>query len=268
MEVRVAAGEAFARMKDEDATSPKPYTRVAEVMRSVIAGTSAQELRRRAGAVLAELPGGADPFHHPIQRALEQQDYEGALQLIDSALEIFPADVDLFWWRGHALRSRGELLEAAASFEHAAGLQKEAAVIPQALAETYLDLGDYSRAVEAARRGVTIAPYDADAQSMLALSCYKAGDLDESIRAAAASLEANPVQPVAIWIAVLAYVRRGDRNAAQSSLQHAQHVWEALSPGLDASFRSVFLEELDAIAAGVGESGRLATEIRQAMNST
>jgi tetratricopeptide (TPR) repeat protein len=262
MEVRVAAAEALVRMKAESY-----YARVAGVMREIVDSSSATDLRRRAGAVLAGIAGATDPFHQPIQAALLEGDYDKALRLVDAALDIFPVDVDLFWWRGHALRGRGALADAAQSFAHAAELMQSAAVIWQALADVLLELREDARAVESARRSVGIAPYDADAQAILALCCYRTGAYAEAGQAAAQAIDLNPVHPKAIWIAVLAALRQGDLESARTSFRHARTVWQTLSPGFDVSYRSEVLNELSAIVRGDDEVAVLIADIRQSVGT-
>ena len=217
VEVQVAAGEALVRMKAEEL-----YGGVAEAMLQVAQAHHTQDLRRRVGKVLSAIPGGVEPFHQPIQAELVRGEAEGALELIAATLEIFPEDVDLFWWRGYALRSLRRLDEAADSYQHAFELAQGVSVIPQALAQTFLELHDYPRAMEAARRGVELAPNDAEAQSILAWSSYKVGAIQDAVRAASKAVDLDPVHSDAIWIVLLGHIRQANVEESRSAFQHAR----------------------------------------------
>jgi tetratricopeptide (TPR) repeat protein len=260
VEVQVAAGDALAQLKAQEL-----YGQVAERMVHVAKADQSQDLRRRAGKVLTAIPGGVEPFHQPIQAELERGRWERALQLIATTLEILPEDVDLFWWRGYALRSLGRLGQAAKSYQHASELEKQDSVIPQALAQTFLELPDYPRAMEAARRGTEIAPGDADAQSILAWSSYKAGAIPDAVEAASKAVDLDPVHSDAIWIALLGHIRQGNLEEARAAFKHALQVRCVLSPGLDTSFLTSFMKELAGIKTDNVEISRLMSEIKAAL---
>jgi len=217
--------------------------------------------------VLSAIPGGLAPFYQPIQEELGYSGSERALELIEAALEIIPEDVNLFWWRGHALRSLGRLDRAADNYQRAFELEKRASVIPQALAQTFLELGDFPRAMETARRGVEIAPADAEAQSILAWSSYKAGAIPEAVEAASKAVDLDPVHGDAIWIVLLGHVRQANLEESRSAFQHAMRVRQLLSPGLDTSFVTSFVKELEDIEVDDAEGTRLVDDIKEALRS-
>src|SRR5207253_18299 len=97
--VRVAAADALITSGAQEI-----YGRISEIMFQIVQSNNG-ELRQRAGSILSKLPGGLDAVHRPIQDALLRGDAEGALQLTQEELKTFPEDVDLFWWKGHALKS-------------------------------------------------------------------------------------------------------------------------------------------------------------------
>src|SRR5262249_35451274 len=132
IEVQVAAGEALVQIEAQEL-----YGRVAEAMPQIAKASHAQDLRRRAGKVLSEIPRGVESFYQPILAELRRDRWDRALELIEAALEIIPEDVNLFWWRGTALRNLGQLDQAVESYQYAFELEKQAAVIPQALAQTF-----------------------------------------------------------------------------------------------------------------------------------
>lgn len=260
IEVQLAAGEALARLKVRER-----YGQVAEAMFQIAKSTRAKALRQRAAGVLIMVPNGTELFYPPIQSELRRGEWERALKLIEEARELVPEDVNLFWWRGLALKKSGQLKEAAESYEHASELEKQAPLITQALAETFLELGDYRRAKDAAKRGVEIAPGVADAQSILAWSSYKAGAIQEAVDASGKAVDLDPVHSDSIWIILLGHIRQSNPPESRSAFDHALRVRQLLSPGLDTSFIPTFLEELETINSDNAEVSRLIEDIKSAL---
>ena len=165
-----------------------------------------------------------------------------------------------------SLRLR-RLGQAAKSYQHAFELEKQASVIPQALAETFLELPDYPRAMEAARRATEIAPGDADAQSILAWSSYKAGAIPEALDAASKAVDLDPVHRDAIWIVLMGHIRQGNLEEARAAFKHALQVRRVLSPGLDTSFLTSFIKALEGIKTDNAEMLQLIAEIKDALTA-
>jgi tetratricopeptide (TPR) repeat protein len=269
VDVQVAAGDALVRIGAQD-----QYGRVAEVMLQVAKADHALDLRRRAAKVLTAIPGGVELFYPPIQAELGRAGWERALEMIEDTLQIIPEEefrrgsprvAILFWWGGHALRSLGRLGQAADSYQHASELEERASVIPQALARIFLELPDYPRAMEAGRRGTETAPGDAEAQSILAWSSYKAGAVPEAVEAASKAVDLDPVHGDAIWIALLGHIRQGNLEQSRLAFQHAMRVRRVLSPGLDTSFLTSFMKEIAGIETDDAEISRLMVEIKDAL---
>jgi tetratricopeptide (TPR) repeat protein len=258
--VQLAAANVLVLLKAEE-----QYGRVTDSLLHTIKTETRPDLRRQAGGILGKIPGGVEPFYKPIQAALTRKEPERALQLIESALETIPADVDLMWWRGHALRALGRLEDAAQSFEKAYELGEEFSVIPQALAETLMQVEQFPRAMEAARGAVKIAPHDSDAQATLAWSSYKASAIPDAVEAADKAVALDPVHALAIWVAVLGHLRQPNPEKARVAFQHALRARQVLSPGFDNWFVPKFLEELDGIDTGLPGIAPLVEEIKLAL---
>ncbi|MEJ2886937.1 DUF4062 domain-containing protein [Actinomycetospora aeridis] len=202
----------------------------ARMMQAIVVGPDEEEeLRREAAEVLARLPEGVEPVYRPIRHALGEGDPARALELADDVITALPRDVNLLWWRGHALLDLERPAEAAEGFERAADLDEDTAgVILQALAETRLDLDDVSGAVTAARRGAALAPDDPDAHGLLAWSCLRAGSDDECVAAATRALEHDPIHSGARWLLLLAEARRGNLPTAREALDRERRIHELL----------------------------------------
>jgi tetratricopeptide (TPR) repeat protein len=240
------------------------YGQLAALAANIIRTREHPDLRCRAGRILSAIEGSVDPFYTPVSEALTHNQLERALELVDDLIEVFPDDVVFAYYRGHALRGLGRLEEAAKSFAHACELNKGAPVIPRALAETYLEAGQFAQAMETARSAVEFAPYDAEAQATLAWSSYKASAFAEAENAGAKAVAFDPVHATAIWILVLAQLRQGDHVKARAAFLHAMRVRQVLSPGYDDSFVATFLRELSAIPEKT-ESTETVREIRNAL---
>jgi len=176
------------------------------------------------------MPGGVEPLYQPILEQLRRDGAERALKMIEASLDILPEDANLFWWRGHALKSLGRLEPAADSFQRASELEEQASVIPQALAQTFLELGDSSRAMATARRAVELEPGSADAESIMAWSSYKAGAIQRPSRRQARPWIWIPVHADAIWIVLLAHLRQANSEESRSAFQHALRVGSFYHP--------------------------------------
>src|SRR5262249_1420073 len=156
------------------------------------------------------IPGAADRIREPIRAILERgEDFDGALKLIASALEILPTDVELYWFRGYALRQLGRLREAADSYQRASQIASRISIIPAALAQTFLELREYPRAIEAALRAAEIAPDSADAHALVARSQHESGNIPAAFRAAQRAMDLDPVHGDAIWLTFLAHLKLG-----------------------------------------------------------
>ena len=227
--------------------SDEPHREIAaSALSSIITGGGDADVRRRAATVLAALPRGLEAVYAPIQRALQEGEFEQALALLDAVVDALPEDVTVLWWRGYALHRTGELVEAAQSYQRAADLSEAAAeVVLPSLAALHLELDDVERAVEVAIRGVEVAPTDAEAHVVLAQSYWTAGDVDECVATASRALDHDPVHPTARWLLVLGQMQRGDLTAARAALSEERRVRELLLIRPEVPFVLDALETVD-----------------------
>jgi hypothetical protein len=121
--------------------------------------------------------------------------------------------------------------------------------------------------MEAARRGVEIAPHDPEALSILAWSSYKAGAIQEGVEAASKALDLDPVHSKALWIVLLGHLHLANLEESRSASQHALTVRRVLSPGLDTSFVASFLKELESIKPNNPDISLVVKEIDDALVS-
>lgn len=261
VEVRLAAASVLVDLQLETA-----YQRLSASMLELARSSVPLALRQRAAAVLTKLPEGAEPFYQPIQDALEGN-WLRALQLADDALLLLPDDVNLHWWRGHALRQLGRLPEAVDSFRRASELKGSLAVIRQTLAETFLELKDYPHAVAAAKLAAEIEPSDADCQSVLAWSSFHAGAFDDALAAAEIAIALDPVHMGAIWVALLVHLQRRDLPAARSMYAHAKRVKDVLAPTCDPALAARVRGAIAAVRADEPDLARLVKELEEIVDA-
>ena len=261
-EMQVAAGKVLISLEADE-----HYGRIAEMLLPITKRGESLALRRRAAEQLGKIPGGLEPLYRPIQDELGSGGAERALEMIDVLLQILPENANIYWWRGHALRSLGRLELAADSYQRASELASDAAVIPKVLALTFLELGDATRAMATARRGVELEPGNADVQSIMAWSSFKADAIPDAIEAANKAVVLDPVHVDAIWILLLAQLRQGNLEASQAAFRHALRVRQLLSPGLDSSFLGTFMKEVKSITTDNPDISRLIEEIKNTLGS-
>jgi tetratricopeptide (TPR) repeat protein len=262
-EARIAAADALARMQAQEL-----YGEMTDALLSIVRDGRAGALRRYAATVLNEIPGGVEALYQPIQAVIGEGSPERALGRIAATLEILPDDANLFWWQGHVLRAVGRLEKAVESFERACELEGQASVIPQVLAETFLELDAPERAVNVARTAVAIDPGDAGAHATLAWSCYRAGALGDAVEAANDALGVDPVHGNAMWIVLLCQLRQENAGGSRAAWQHARRARELLSPGLDMSFVATFEDEIKSVQPASPEISALLDEIDETLRAT
>ena len=208
------------------------YARIGVKMSALAISTAPPDLRRRASAVLAQLPGATQPFYAPIERALNERRYEQAAMLIDQALPIIPDDVELHWLAGHTHVALGQLEEARKSFERAGELAPSLSIIALALADTLLKLGDANAALVPARKAVSLGQESTDARVVLAWALYQTGAYDEAAASAQQALDLDPISPEAAWILLLTGIRRRDWAGFGKTARHLRLLRTMLAPDL------------------------------------
>ena len=253
-DVALPAAESLVALGAEDV-----YPRVRARVSALATSTMPLELRRRASAVLARLPGATQPFYAPIQRALNERRFEQAARLIEEALPIIPDDVELHWWAGHTHVALGQLEAARTSFERAAELEPSISIIPLALADTLLKLGHANAALVAGRKAVSLGPESTDARIVLAWALYKTGAYDEAAASAQQALDLDPISPEAAWILVLAGFRRREWPSVDKPARHLRLLRTMLAPDLSTA-------PTDACAAEIAVLRDLQPEVAQTLS--
>lgn len=122
------------------------------------------------------------------EAALEAGEPEQALSLCNKVLSLAPSHPGAQFVRGDALRTMGDLPEAADAYRSAALIQ----------------------------------PDHAASWASLAFTSFELLDFDEARRAVSRSLRESPRNPEAWWVRSLLQEWRGDFAGAQRSLAHAQ----------------------------------------------
>lgn len=247
LETRLLAAEALAV-----AEASSVSTQVATLLHSVACGPHPLDVRRRAAAVLTELPGGAELVHRPITEAMERDELPRALKSLEDALAIMLGDTTLYWWRAHVLREQGQWTGAVADFQRVAQ-EAENPVVLNALAQTLLLMDDTSRAREAAARAVSIDEADVDAQALLGWTCFRLGELERAVEAARTAVDLDPAHGQATWTLQLALLKAGKVVDARAALVHTRRLHELSSLPRDVlDFKNV-RHQLQGLSLGADE---------------
>jgi tetratricopeptide (TPR) repeat protein len=222
--VLVRAGELAVAVEPAQSPPADVEERLIDLVRAVVRDPAAADSRRRAGAVLGGLPDGLEPFHRPIVAALDRADPRPALELTETTVAFLSDDVDLWWWRGHALYDLDRPAEATASYEKAFALDPSLSNVAQEAANALMSAGEPELAVEWARRAVTVNPQDPGAHGVLAWARYQAGADAEALAAAHEALDRDPIHPSARWLTALVHLRRGEEAAMRTAVADARRV--------------------------------------------
>jgi Flp pilus assembly protein TadD len=120
-------------------------------------------------------------FLASVRERVSRGDLAGARDELEKLAKLLPADPDLENERGQLLVQRGAFAEARAIYER---LTKEAPDNPHGwrnLALTSLMTEDRPTAIRAARRALTLVPYEPELRTLLGRAFYQQGDLREAL---------------------------------------------------------------------------------------
>jgi tetratricopeptide (TPR) repeat protein len=152
---------------------------------------------------------------------LTREDAAGAVEALDEAIRLDPADAESHSARGIALEQLGRAGDAAQAFDQAVHLAADDPTGHYRLARARLAVGDEAGALHALDRAVTLRPDHVEALCLLSEIYRSRGAVAEASAFARAATEALPNAPAA-WEALAAAERAaGDSAGAVSALQHA-----------------------------------------------
>ena len=142
--------------------------------------------------VLARAPSHAGALHLLGVTALQADQPQAALDLIDRAIAIDGRWAPFHNNRGSALRAVGREAEAAASFRRALTLRPDYPRALVNLGRALIGLGQSEEAVAELRRACSLAPGDLEACSTLATLLHQRGGLDEAATFYERALQISP----------------------------------------------------------------------------
>lgn len=112
-----------------------------------------------------------------IEKALDAEEWEEALELAQEGLERHPQSAWLHGFVGESLAALGELDAACEAYERAARIEPGAPEFAEALADAYLRSARFDDARAAAQRALASDPQSAGALDILAYVAERAGDI-------------------------------------------------------------------------------------------
>lgn len=115
-----------------------------------------------------------------VEEALDEGEYEEALELADEALRRDASSAWLHAYRGEALAGLGELQQAIAAYQEAARRGRDLAEFPEALADLLFRAARFQEARGAAERALALDGEMVGALDLLARLAERAGNIDEA----------------------------------------------------------------------------------------
>jgi predicted Zn-dependent protease with MMP-like domain len=112
-----------------------------------------------------------------IERALDAEEWEEALELSQEGLEEHPQSAWLHGFVGESLAALGELDAACEAYERAARIEPGAPEFAEALSDAYLRSARFDDARATAQRALAADPQSASALDILAYIAERAGDI-------------------------------------------------------------------------------------------
>jgi predicted Zn-dependent protease with MMP-like domain len=130
-----------------------------------------------------------------IEEALDEGEFEDALERADEALRARPREAWLLAYRGEALAGLGDLEDAIASYETAEREAPDAPEIPEALADLLFRVARFDDARRAADRALALDDASGGALDVLARLAEREGDVALADRLIGRARAANPDIP-------------------------------------------------------------------------
>ncbi len=153
--------------------------------------------------------------------ATQQGRPQQAVDLVDRALALRPADAGFHLSRGVALQFLGRREEAIACFQEALGLQPQLPHAHNNLANALYEQGKHNEALEHWRQAVTLQPDYADAHRNLGHVLAELGHFDAALPHAREALRLNDQDHVAHRTVGAVLTGREDWNGAAASYREA-----------------------------------------------
>lgn len=199
--------------------------------------------------ILAAAPDCIDAWQLLGALALQVGKPEAALELIDKAIALSPADspnlADFYANRGEALRSMGQHSDAVAALQQAIKLNPAHVPAHNNLGIVLRDMGRASEAVQVLERAIALRPEHIQAQNNLALAYRSLGRDAEALAAFERALALNPNLAEAQHNHADLAREQGNFSTALNGYQRAL----ALKPDFTDAYYGYFVTLRDALKA-------------------
>ncbi|HEX2906262.1 MAG TPA: tetratricopeptide repeat protein, partial [Phototrophicaceae bacterium] len=191
-------------------------------------------------------------------RHLRKNEYEKAVKVMDRILKDEPDDPNHYRFRAEVLRVWGKLERAARDYRKMTELAPDSAVAFNGLSEVYVQMGDYTKALEAACTANELAPNDW-------VTYYNLGMIEDRLnqpeavvthlqRALALKAKEKRHRVLIHFYLARAYNRLGNLEAAQEQVKALKH----LPGGLEEWQTILDSNQADTLRAVLGEDVRAA----------
>jgi tetratricopeptide (TPR) repeat protein len=138
------------------------------------------------------VPDNFESFYEQAISAAQRQDYELAVELYDSAIELDPSHADAYYKRGNALKSLGRLNAAIASYTQAIDRKNDYAYAYCNLGVVQQALGLTSAALSSYDRSIVLDPADAVSHYNRALLKQDLMQWEEALRSYDRAIDIDP----------------------------------------------------------------------------
>lgn len=182
------------------------------------------EARNLLAGVLAREPGNSDALSILGVALAQAQDFAGAVDALQRAVNMNPQHAAAQLNLGHALKRLGRLGDAADALNKAAALRPDSLPAHRLLASTLLDLERHEAAVEAFSQLLRLSPNDPLAFSDRGLAYLALGQAQKALDDFDTALRLKPDAALVHGNRGLALQRLGRADEAQQSLATAERL--------------------------------------------
>ena len=165
---------------------------------------------------------------------LEREDYQGAIEWCDKALDLNPRMTEAYFERGNVYRNRGELDQAIGDYNRAIELDAEYAAAYHERGNAYHDKGELDQAIGDYNRAIELDAEYAAAYNSRGVAYYNKGEYDRAITDYTKVIELIPEYDIAYSNLGEAWMHLSDWEKARENLRVAQE----MGADIVASFRN------------------------------
>ena len=168
---------------------------------------------KRALALNPEL---ADQFIEQGTRALETENYQEAIEALNTQLLLFPEDINAAYLLGQSYEANGDTDNALIFYKRTITLDPQRPDVLFKMVYIYRNSEAHQEAIEALQKIIAIAPDTTEAHYLLAMSSLIVGQSDAALSAFLATVQLAPENVSAYYHAAILFEQKGEIDNAIS----------------------------------------------------